>query len=73
MRHAYNSGKWAKARLFANKLLTKKGENTLAKSVVIRSYWNEGHLERVDELLAIWVEDDLDFLRDKYEKNERTF
>ena len=68
MRQAYNSGKWAKSRLFANKLLTKKGEHALAKSVVIRSYWNEGDLEKMGGLLAIWLEDDLDVLRDKYEK-----
>jgi hypothetical protein len=73
MRQAYNSGKWAKSRLFANKLLTKKGEHALAKSVVIRSYWNEGDLEKMGELLAIWLEDYLDVLRDKYKKNERAF
>ena len=67
MRRAYNSGKWDDSRTHANKLLCKPSESNLAKSVIIRSYWNEGNLERVGELLAIWQDDELGFIRDKYE------
>ena len=72
MRRAYNSGKWEKSRSYANKLLTKPSESDLAKSVIVRSYWNEGNLEKVGEKLAIWREEGLDFIRDKYEKTINT-
>ena len=67
MRNAYNSGKWEKSRSFANKLLSKPDDSKLAKSVIIRSYWNEGNIRKVGELLAIWQDSELDFIRDKYE------
>ena len=69
MRRAYNSGDWEKARFYANKLITKKGENGLAKSVIIRSYWNQGDLEKLGELLAVWKDSELDFIRKKYENS----
>ena len=68
MRRAYNSGDWEKARFYANKLITKKGENGLAKSVIVRSYWNQGDLEKLGELLTVWQDSELDFIREKYEK-----
>ena len=68
MRRAYNSGNWEKSRFYANKLLTKTGESNLAKSVIVRSYWNERDLEKVGELLAIWIDEGLDSVRAKYEK-----
>jgi len=67
MRRAYNSGKWEKSRIYANKLLPHSGESDLAKSVIVRSYWNEGDLEKVGEILALWREEGLDFIREKYE------
>ena len=67
MRRAYNSGNWEKSRFYANKLLTYTNETNLAKSVIVRSYWNEGDLERVGEMLAIWREKGLDFMREKYQ------
>lgn len=68
MRRAYNSGNWEKARFYANKLITKKGEDGLAKSVIVRSYWNQRDLEKLGELLAVWKDSELDFIRKKYEK-----
>ena len=67
MRRAFNSGNWEKSRFFANKLLPYSNESDLAKSVIVRSHWNEGDLERVGEMLAIWRESSLDFIREKYE------
>ena len=67
MRRAYNSGKWEQSRSYANKLLSKPNDSKLAKSVIIRSYWNEGNIGKVGELLAIWQDSELDFIRDKYE------
>jgi hypothetical protein len=48
MRRAYNAGRWNAARNHASKLLSKPTEQTLARSVIVRSYWNE---ERYQELL----------------------
>lgn len=67
MRRAFNSGNWEKSRFYANKLLTKTGESNLAKSVIVRSYWNESDLEKVGELLSLWREEGLDFIREMYE------
>ena len=64
MRRAYNSGKWEKSRFYANKLLPHLSESELAKSVIVRSYWNEGDLEKVGEILALWREEGLDFIRE---------
>ena len=73
MRQAYNSGNWEKSRFYANKLLSKPDESDLAKSVIIRSYWNQGNLEKVGEMLAIWKNDSLDFIREKYENTTKIY
>jgi len=54
MRRAYNSGKWRKSREYANKLMKFPKEREFARSVVIRSYWNEGQYEKVLELNLLW-------------------
>ena len=68
MRRAYNYGNWEKARFYANKLLPHPGESDLAKSVIVRSYWNQGDLGKAGELLAVWKDSELDFMREKYER-----
>jgi len=54
MRRAYNSKQWERARYFANQIVSKPKEQRLARSVIIRSYWNEGNYEKVLELNEQW-------------------
>lgn len=54
MRRAYNKGQWSKSRAYANKIIHSPKEQALARSVVIRSYWNEGEYEKVLELNSLW-------------------
>ena len=54
MRRAYNGGRWAKARAIANKLLHIPKEQELARSVIIRSLYNEGKFDELIELNALW-------------------
>jgi hypothetical protein len=68
MRKAYNSGNWEKARKLAEKLLSKNADIDLAKSVIIRSYWNQRNLEKVGQLLTLWPSEELDFIREKYDQ-----
>jgi hypothetical protein len=67
MRRAFNSGNWKKSRFYANKLLPFPNESDFAKSVIVRSHWNEGDLEKVGELLTVWKDGELDPIREKYE------
>ena len=73
MRRAYNSGNWNKSRFYANKLLSEPNESDLAKSVIVRSYWNQGNLEKVGEILTIWRNEGLDFIREKYENTTNIY
>ena len=54
MRRAYNGGRWAQARAIANKLLHIPKEQEIARSIIIRSHYNEGSFDRVIELNTIW-------------------
>ncbi len=54
MRRAYNAGRWKTARIYAFKIVTKPKERELARSVIIRSYWNEGNYSKVLELNEEW-------------------
>ena len=54
MRRAYNSGRWGRARHYAYQLISNPKEQPLARSVIIRSYWNEGDYEKVVELNEEW-------------------
>ena len=62
MRRAYNSGRWERARLYAEQIISKPKEQQLARSVIIRSYWNEGNYCKVKELNAQWDNDFDDLL-----------
>ena len=59
MRRAYNSGKYAKARHHAQKLLDIPAEQQLARSVIIRSYWNQQQYEQIVQLLQQWKDSEL--------------
>lgn len=54
MRRAYNGGRWAQARDIANKLLHIPKEQDLARSVIIRSLYNEGKFDELIELNDQW-------------------
>ena len=60
MRSAYNSGKYAKARHHARKILNVPKEGKLARSVIIRSYWNEQHFEKIINLILKWQDPSLE-------------
>jgi len=53
-RRAYNAGKWGKARSIANKLIQIPSEQSFARSVIIRAYYNEGQFGKVVELNNQW-------------------
>jgi hypothetical protein len=54
MRRCYNKGQWSQARVHANKIIHLSGEQELARSVVIRSYWNESQYQKVLQLNLTW-------------------
>ena len=54
MRRAYNSGDWEQARRIAKKLLHIPKEEELARSIIIRSHYNEGSFDKVVHLNSIW-------------------
>ena len=54
MRRAYNAGRWERSRHYAFKIISKPKERELARSVIIRSYWNEGNYSKVVELNQKW-------------------
>jgi hypothetical protein len=54
MRRSYNKGQWSQARTHANKIIHLPKEKELARSVVIRSYWNESQYQKVIHLNSIW-------------------
>lgn len=60
MRQAYNSGNYAKARHHARKILHVPKEENLARSVIIRSHWNEEHFEDIVNLLREWNDPNLE-------------
>ncbi|MDB2335586.1 hypothetical protein N9V31_02550 [Candidatus Poseidonia alphae] len=79
MSRAYNSGRYAKARHHAIKILNVPKEQALARSVIVRSYWNEQDFETIVMLIREWNDSNLEnylqksidqlfLLRDKGEK-----
>ena len=54
MRRAYNSRDWNRARGIAERLLHIPKEQQLARSIIIRSHFNEGSFDRVIELNSTW-------------------
>ena len=54
MRRSYNKGQWSKARAYANRIIELPKEQELARSVIIRSYWNESQYQKVLQLNSKW-------------------
>ena len=71
MRRAYNSGRWERARHYANQIISKPKEQQLARSVIIRSYWNEGNYRKVRELNKRW-NNEFDHLLNRNSKTSMT-
>jgi len=57
MRQAYNKGKWEKARNYAFKIINQPKEQQLARSVIIRSYWNQANTAEVIRLNFLWSDE----------------
>jgi hypothetical protein len=57
MRRAYNAGRYEQARYHARLLLGKQKEAELARSVIVRSYWNEQAFAALVEAGAVWDDD----------------
>ena len=71
MRRAYNSGRWERARHYAQQIISKPKEQQLARSVIIRSYWNEGNYRKVRELNTRW-DNEFDHLLNRNAKKSMT-
>ncbi|MFL2948770.1 MAG: DUF6395 domain-containing protein [Candidatus Poseidoniaceae archaeon] len=56
MRRAYNAGKWESARHHASALLSKQKNRQLARSIIVRSYWNEGRFQEVVDCTTDWMD-----------------
>jgi hypothetical protein len=54
MRRAYNKGEWEKARFHAFKIVDRPKEQEFARSVIIRSYWNQDKPEEVIHFNSLW-------------------
>ena len=54
MRRAYNKCKWHEARNLALTLLHHNREANLAKSIIIRTYWNEKNYLKAKDLVDEW-------------------
>tara|TARA_B110000444_G_scaffold230832_1_gene238357 strand:+ start:609 stop:1979 length:1371 start_codon:yes stop_codon:yes gene_type:complete len=54
MRRAYNDGSWEKARRYAFQILDQPKETQLARSVIIRSFWNQENTTEVIRLNSLW-------------------
>ena len=54
MRRAYNAEKWESARHHASALLSKPKNRQLARSIIVRSYWNEGRFQEVVDCTTDW-------------------
>jgi hypothetical protein len=59
MRRAYNSGNYVKARHHAGKIVDLPNEQKFARSVIIRSYWNQKEYEEIVRLLQDWKDSEL--------------
>mgnify|MGYP001566240416 CR=1 FL=1 len=65
MRRAFNSGKWSAARNLAHKIIDFPKERSLARSIVIRSYWNEKKYSIVEKYIEKWNDMDNSILKHK--------
>jgi hypothetical protein len=72
MRRAYNSGRWKRARNLARKIVHKPNEAELARSIIIRSYWNEGNYLKVLELNQQW-DGEFNHLLEKHSSKQKLF
>lgn len=54
MRRAYNAGRYEQARHYARLLLGKSKEAELARSIIVRSYWNEHAFESLIQAALVW-------------------
>ena len=59
MRRAYNAGNYSKALHYAQKLVDIPREQKLARSVIIRSYWNQQQYVEIVQLLQQWKDSEL--------------
>jgi hypothetical protein len=57
MRRAYNAGRYEAARHHARFLLSKPKEQALARSVIVRSHWNEQSFEALIDAGCRWDDD----------------
>ena len=57
MRRAYNSGRWEKARVHASTLLDRPKERMLARSVIVRSFYNQGDFTSLLNCSEQWSDD----------------
>ena len=64
MRRAYNSGDWENARKYALKIIKNPKEEKLAKSVILRSYWNQKDLLKLEIYLEKWGDIDFEDIRE---------
>ena len=69
MRRAYNRGDWKNARKYAMKIVDDPSEEKLAKSVVLRSYWNQKDMLKLQMFLDKWGDFDFEDIRKKMEKS----
>ena len=67
MRRAYNSGDWESARKYALKIIDNPKEEKLAKSVILRSYWNEKDFLKLEIYLEKWGDIDFEDIRQKFD------
>ena len=51
MRRAYNRGDWENARKYAMRIIDDSREEKLAKSVKLRSYWNQKDMLKLQVLI----------------------
>lgn len=70
MRRAYNRGDWENARKYAMRIIDDPKEEKLAKSVVLRSYWNQNDMLKLQEFLDKWSDIDLEDIRKKMQRTQ---
>ena len=67
MRRAYNKGDWENARKYAMKIIEDPREAKLAKSVILRSYWNQKDMLKLEMYLEKWDDIDFEDIRQKFD------
>ena len=65
MRRAYNAGRYNLAREHARRLLSNPKEQALARSVMVRSYWNEQAFQELIDIASQW-DDELARLAERW-------